>query len=209
MELLDKTSMRTRVYNIIKERIMTQTYKFGEQIRIQPLCKELGVSNTPVREALALLEMEGLVSSSLNYRVKVVEMSPQLGTEMDQTLLVLISGAYHLCTAHRITDKLILPMEKALKCQEEALTGDIHEAVGAAMQFDRCFVDVIDNKKLLRTFDEQYDLFYLMTCCNYDKAERTREESLRQHKMIYEAVKEHRHEDVYQLLSLHYSLPVH
>lgn len=44
---------------------------------------------------------------------------------------------------------------------------------------------------------------------NYEKAERTREESLRQHKMIYLAVKEHRHEDVYKLLSLHFSLPVH
>ena len=110
-----------QVYEIIKQKILSQEYDWGDQIRILPLCKELGVSNTPVREALSLLEMEGLVTSSLNSRVKVIEMTESLNNEMNQIFLVLISGSYQLCVVKNSTSKLRIMLEKALEKQQKSL----------------------------------------------------------------------------------------
>lgn len=200
-----KVSMRMQVYEIIKQKILSQEYDLGDQIRILPLCKELGVSNTPVREALSLLEMEGLVTSSLNSRVRVVEMTENLNNQMNQLFLVMTSGAYQLCVAKGITARLSVLMERALKKQHQTLRKkDMALAINAALAFDRCFVDVTENEKLINAFEEQSTLFYLLTRYNYQKAEPNREDNIREHTEILTAIKAGRHELVHQLLVRHY-----
>ena len=51
-EVTDKYSLRGRVFNRIRDDILSGQYKEGE---------ELGVSRTPVREAFRQLELEGLI----------------------------------------------------------------------------------------------------------------------------------------------------
>lgn len=62
MEVTDKYSLRGRVYNRIREDIISGKYKKNEELREAVIAGELGVSRTPVREALRQLELEGLVA---------------------------------------------------------------------------------------------------------------------------------------------------
>ncbi len=57
----DKYSLRGMVFNSIREDILSGRYKEHEELREKTLGEELGVSRTPVREALRQLELEGLV----------------------------------------------------------------------------------------------------------------------------------------------------
>jgi DNA-binding GntR family transcriptional regulator len=61
-EIGDRYSLRARVYNTIRDKILSGTYHENEELRENTLATELGVSRTPVREALRQLELEGLVS---------------------------------------------------------------------------------------------------------------------------------------------------
>lgn len=61
-EELDKYSLRGRVFNKIREDILSGLYSYGEELKEGAIGTELGVSRTPVREALRQLELEGLVS---------------------------------------------------------------------------------------------------------------------------------------------------
>lgn len=61
-EVTDKYSLRGRVFNRIREDILSGKYKQNEELRETAIAGELGVSRTPVREALRQLELEGLVS---------------------------------------------------------------------------------------------------------------------------------------------------
>lgn len=61
LEITDKYSLRGRVYHQIREDIISGHYKKNEELREATVAKELGVSRTPVREALHQLELEGLV----------------------------------------------------------------------------------------------------------------------------------------------------
>ena len=58
---MSKRSTIDEVYNILKSRILTCEYKPGQLIFEKEIVDELGVSRTPVREALNILNGEGLL----------------------------------------------------------------------------------------------------------------------------------------------------
>ena len=55
-------SLGGRVFQKIREDILNGKYKENDELRENTIGKELGVSRTPVREALRQLELEGLVA---------------------------------------------------------------------------------------------------------------------------------------------------
>ncbi len=61
-EVTDKYSLRGRVFHHIREDILNGRYGQNEELREITVAEELGVSRTPVREALRQLELEGLVN---------------------------------------------------------------------------------------------------------------------------------------------------
>lgn len=62
MEEHQEHSLGGRVFQQIREGILNGTYKENDELRENTIGKELGVSRTPVREALRQLELEGLVA---------------------------------------------------------------------------------------------------------------------------------------------------
>ena len=61
-EVTDKYSLRGRVFNRLREDILSGKYEEHEELKEVAIGEELGVSRTPVREAFRQLELEGLVT---------------------------------------------------------------------------------------------------------------------------------------------------
>lgn len=61
-ENTDKYSLRGRVFTKIREDILAGRYKQNDELKETTIGQDLGVSRTPVREALRQLELEGLVN---------------------------------------------------------------------------------------------------------------------------------------------------
>lgn len=61
-EEMDKYSLRGKVFNKIREDILAGNYQEKDELKEAAISKALGVSRTPVREALRQLELEGLVT---------------------------------------------------------------------------------------------------------------------------------------------------
>jgi DNA-binding GntR family transcriptional regulator len=64
MRIPSRVILADEVYEAIKARLMDREVAAGERLNIEALSRDLGVSPTPVREALARLEAEGLVSKT-------------------------------------------------------------------------------------------------------------------------------------------------
>jgi DNA-binding GntR family transcriptional regulator len=62
---LNRSTLSERTYEALKERILDQTLPPGFRLNIDALSRELGVSSSPIREALARLEGERLVVAEL------------------------------------------------------------------------------------------------------------------------------------------------
>jgi DNA-binding GntR family transcriptional regulator len=60
-----RTTLSEQTYEALKERILDQTLEPGARLNIDSLSRELAVSSSPIREALARLEAERLVVSEL------------------------------------------------------------------------------------------------------------------------------------------------
>lgn len=69
------TSLRERLYETLREDILSNKYEPGEELQIDKLAQEFGVSTTPIREALVRLEGDGLVVSIPNRGVQVAPIS--------------------------------------------------------------------------------------------------------------------------------------
>jgi DNA-binding GntR family transcriptional regulator len=70
------------VAEIVRERIIVGTYQRGQQLKQADLAEELGVSITPVREALLMLEAEGYVRGIPHKGLVVPELVPELVREV-------------------------------------------------------------------------------------------------------------------------------
>lgn len=61
MDKLSFPSAKSKAYNEIRHRILECIYKPGTWLNEDILCEELGLSRTPVRDALSRLEQDGLI----------------------------------------------------------------------------------------------------------------------------------------------------
>lgn len=63
LKKLEHKSLRNTIVEADRDAIVGGLYRGGEKIQEQALAEQLGVSRTPVREALSMLEQQGLLET--------------------------------------------------------------------------------------------------------------------------------------------------
>lgn len=86
-----RATKQQRVYETIRERILTGAYSPGFRVVIDALAAELGVSALPVREAIRRLQAEGLIIYRPNAGAQVAPAEPGLFVE-ELSVLALLEG---------------------------------------------------------------------------------------------------------------------
>ncbi len=116
-KIVDKYSVRGRVFHKIRDDILEGKYEMGEEIRETRIAGELGVSRTPVREAIRQLELEGLVSVILNKGAVVTGISPQ-DIEDIYNIRTLIEGLASRWAAEKISPRELKELEDIVDLTE-------------------------------------------------------------------------------------------
>jgi len=60
---IQRTSLREQVVTAIRDATIQGRFKAGEKVPEEELAEQLGVSRTPIREAIRILEQQGLVAA--------------------------------------------------------------------------------------------------------------------------------------------------
>lgn len=86
---IDNSNLWDKTYHILKQRIIERTFSANQKLYIPELAEQLGVSRTPIRDALNRLEMDGLVTtvSKVGTFVKPIELSDVIDI-MDTRLML-------------------------------------------------------------------------------------------------------------------------
>jgi DNA-binding GntR family transcriptional regulator len=84
MAKIKKEVMSSKVYSALKVMIADYRFKPGARVNVEKVSRELGVSRTPVWEAVRRLEQEGLLKNIPNRGVFMVEMTLDMAYELFQ-----------------------------------------------------------------------------------------------------------------------------
>ncbi|MBN1146462.1 MAG: GntR family transcriptional regulator [Anaerolineales bacterium] len=96
IETLEKKSLRDEVFEFLHARIIAGKYAPGEWLRQEDISRQLGVSQTPVREALDQLVSAGLAERVPYRGVRVLKLTPEEIVDAYQLRLILESSAARL-----------------------------------------------------------------------------------------------------------------
>jgi len=127
MELISTDTVQNRVYQAIKEAIMTAHFEPGASMTIRGLASTLGTSSMPVREALKRLIAERAVDSLPNRTYRIPILSKRRALEIIN-VRILLEGEAAAMAAKKIRPEEIEELEFILEAGNKALTdGDIGE----------------------------------------------------------------------------------
>lgn len=207
MTILKKTTMKDQIYDLIKERILNQTYQLGEKINMLELAQELSVSNSPIREALFQLESEGLVTFTPNAGPKVVKIDSALFDEVKDTAKILLIGGYEQCIEKALIPTLIPLMEKDLETQKEFARSHCsdYDFAKIAIDFDVNIIKIFHNTTLETLYSAFFNLLFLIVLYDHQNCDVDRDANIEEHTLILRAIKEGNHQDVKNYINLHYN----
>ncbi len=113
-------SAREKTYDYLKANILSGHFIPGERLAEEHLAEELGVSRTPVREALHKLEQEGLIEPLESRGFRVPQDSPEEIEDLFDIRTVL-EGYTLKIICERITDEQIAMLEEIIEKADDAL----------------------------------------------------------------------------------------
>ena len=117
MEEYQDYSLGGRVFQKIREDILNGRYTEHDELRENTLGKELGVSRTPVREALRQLELEGLVTIIPNRGARVTGISRKDIWDI-YVMRSMLEGLCARWAAEHITEEQLEELEEAILLSE-------------------------------------------------------------------------------------------
>jgi DNA-binding GntR family transcriptional regulator len=155
--ILVKTTLSEQTYEALRERILDQDLGPGTRLNIDRLTRELGVSSSPVREALVRLEAERLVNSEV-YSGYSVAPAPTLAYLQDlMGFRIMLEGHCARIGAPRRAPQVIAELRAA--CERMAATRRLGQRykeyqrfVAADTAFHQSIVDSADNEVISNTY---------------------------------------------------------
>ena len=141
-----------RAYRAVRERIADGALGPGERVTERGLAGLLGVSPTPVREALRRLEQEGLIARSGSRTLRVIDHSEQTLHELAFAEAVLRAAEARMATT-KITDDAIARMAAAVDRLAAGTDATEDDVLATAAAFDRELIEAAANPALRRTIE--------------------------------------------------------
>ncbi len=145
----DTLPARERAYEFLKASILEGRFNPGERLTEEHLAKELGISRTPVREALHKLESEGLIKPLATRGFIASPDSKEEIRELFEIRAVLEGYALRVICG-RLTGPLLGQLEEAVASAEEALgRGSLDEVFRWNTRFHDTLHELITDKHRL------------------------------------------------------------
>ena len=201
-EVTDKYSLRGRVFNRIREDILSGKYKENDELKEMTIGEELGVSRTPVREAFRQLELEGLIQIIPNKGAYVTGI-----TKKDVKDIYMIRSLLEGLCAAWATDNISEELMEEL--EENVYLADFHVNKGhfdQVAQLDNRFHEILYIASGSKQLEHRLRDFHQYVARIRKRTLATKERSIasnNEHRMIMEAMKEKDAKKAQELANMH------
>ena len=152
--------LRDVVFNTLRQAILRGELKPGERLMEIQLANKLGVSRTPIREAIRKLELEGLVLMIPRKGAEVAEITEKSLRDVLEVRRALEELAVQL-VCEKITEEEIEELKAAAREFENVLKdGDITKIAEADVRFHDVIYMATDNQKLIQLLNNLREQMY-------------------------------------------------
>jgi DNA-binding GntR family transcriptional regulator len=190
-----------QAYDIVKLMILNGEIKPGSTIIMVKLSEQLNISRTPLREALRQLQNEGLVNIDHTGKIYVIDLDEKEFNDLCECRLTLEKEIIRMVVQH-ITDSQLAEVEKVLKESEEAAGDDYVKMLMKSAEFHDKLVEACPNKHMLKLL-ERVRSHLLIYRANIHKYHEHSMEISREHRQIFEAVKQRDENKAVDLITQH------
>lgn len=202
MQMEDYLPLREVVFNTLRQAILTGELKPGERLMEIHLADRLGVSRTPIREAIKKLELEGLVTMVPRKGATVAQITEKNLRDVLEVRRNLDTFAVELA-CERITEEQLIELEKKVVFFEETIkmknSKDIAEADVELHDF---IVAATGNERLVQLVNHLSEQVYRYRF-EYIKDETTHQILMEEHREIYECMKQNNLECAKEAMKRH------
>lgn len=144
-----RVSLAERAYREVKRRILDNDMPAGTMVLESELTDLLGMSRTPVREALMRLAREGMIEVRPRHGMRVLPVSPEDMAEIYQILTALESEAAAQIAREGLSAEQLAALRRILTDMDEALDADdLRRWADGDDRFHKVLLDCCANKRL-------------------------------------------------------------
>lgn len=180
--------LRDVVFNTLRQAILKGELKPGERLMEIALAERLGVSRTPIREAMRKLEQEGLVVMIPRRGAQVASITEKDLNDVLEVRIALENMAVEKACM-RMTEESLGRLWLAAKTFERTMKeGDLVKLAEADEAFHDIIYQASDNYRLIQTLNTFKEQLYRYRV-EYLKEEETRNQLVKEHEEVYRAIK--------------------
>lgn len=194
--------LRDVVFNTLRQGILKGDLKPGERLMEIHLAKRLGVSRTPIREAIRMLELEGLVTMIPRKGAEVARISRQDLRDVLEVRKSLDSLAVSLA-CERITDEEKEDLNLAEEAFEQAIRSkDVTNIAEADVKYHDVILKASKNGRLMQMVNNLAERMYRYRL-EYIKDSRNHERLIEEHRKIMKYIDEGDVENACTTIQIH------
>ena len=202
LNMNDFLPLRDVVFNTLRQAILRGELQPGERLLEIHLANKLGVSRTPIREAIRKLELEGLVIMIPRKGAVVAEITEKSLRDVLEVRRALEELAVKLA-CEKIQADEIEELKVAAKEFEKALgTGDVTVYAEADVKFHDIIYRTTDNQRLIQLLYNLREQMYRYRV-EYLKREEVHETLLTEHQHIIEMIEKQDEERAVEAVCKH------
>ena len=181
--------LRDVVFNTLRQAILKGELKPGERLMEIALAEKLGVSRTPIREAMRKLELEGLVVMIPRRGAQVANITEKDLNDVLEVRIALENMAIEKA-CKRMTEEQMRQMRHAEKEFERVLAeGNLVRIAEADVDFHEVIYQAADNARLYQVLSNLREQMYRYRV-EYLKEEDTRNQLVQEHEELSKAIRE-------------------
>lgn len=192
MEEYQEHSLSGRVFQIIRDNILKGKYKEHDELRETTIGRELGVSRTPVREALRQLELEGLVTIIPNKGAFVTGITTKDVHDIYMARSLLEGLCARWATEH-ITKEQLDEMDEIILLSEFHIKRESDNSAEQVAALDGRFHEILyeaSNSRILGHVLTDFHKYVQVARKSSIVSEERARKSIREHKQILRAIRE-------------------
>ena len=205
MEEYQDRSLGGRVFKRLREDILKGRYKQQDELREATIGKELGVSRTPVREALRQLELEGLVTIVPNKGAYVTGISQKDIWDIYQ-MRKYLEGMCARWAAEHITEDQLEELEETILLSEFQMKKENgynkEQVTGLDGRFHTILYEASGSRMLCHVLTDFHRYVQMARKSSINVKARA-EKSIEEHKAILQAIRDRNPELAEQLAKEH------